>query len=137
MSLEALSDVVTLLSTLWLIVQLTVSCSIEFFFPFLPWHHVVSYFRHGPEVQSVFSIPYEVYFLEQVLIGHRNVAATTKSSLHTSCKNNALMRIEFPLLGETVRETYSKTRHNLLRSIIQFFSTIPRKAISFISSIVG
>lgn len=41
-------------SMLWLMVQLTVSCSIGFFILFLPWHRVGPYFRHGPEAQSVF-----------------------------------------------------------------------------------
>ena len=69
-------------------VQLTVSCSIDFFVLFLPWHRVGPFFRHGPEEQSVF-VTFASAFLVKVnsnffilfarlLIAHRNVAATTK-----------------------------------------------------------
>ena len=68
-------------------VQLTVSCSIKIFVLFLPWRHVGPFFRHGPEAQSVFVtfasaflVKVNIFFImfEGRLIGHRNVAATTK-----------------------------------------------------------
>lgn len=68
-------------------VQLIVSYFIQLALLFLPWHRVGPYFRHGPEAQSVFvtfasaflvKVNNIFYYVQRLLTGHRNVAATTK-----------------------------------------------------------